>query len=256
MTRKEFFIQICEYLHEFSPLNEFKFSASRNEFRLRFPGGWQLLNMAPTFWSFLDVFDISPYFDIRFDVAQRWFEKYELNIVIDKGDGKGKCDLRGSIDVRDVRAYGMLHYDDSPTVFGRVRYEIDPNLFTQQNLLLFQEMILGNTSAMMEKCHSLTSFFENFVLPIIEGKKVMGIEGCMHSLFYYSAVCRIVAPELFSQWMEKIEKTKTLLSEQIQTKLPLDLYWFYYAEKYDEIMDYLVHYDFSKELAKLAPDRR
>ena len=76
MTRKEFFIQICEYLHEFTPLNEFKFSASLNEFKLRFPGGWQSVNMAPTFWSFLDVFDISPYFDIRFDVAQRWFEKF------------------------------------------------------------------------------------------------------------------------------------------------------------------------------------
>lgn len=238
MTRKEFFIQICEYLHEFTPLNEFKFSASLNEFKLRFPGGWQSVNMAPTFWSFLDVFDISPYFDIRFDVAQRWFEKF------------------GYRDVKSQRADGLLDFEDFPPAFNSVKYEIDPNLFTQQNLLRIQKMILDNTSTMCRKCYSLTSFFENFIIPVIEGNNEIGTEGNMEHLFYYSAICWIVSPENFPLWKKKADSTAAFLTERMNNRRLEDPLWSSFAYRYDEIMDYLVHYDFSKELARLAPERR
>lgn len=233
MKPKELLQLIASNLWENIPLRQFSYNKQFYYFTLEFQGGWHRLYHEPKFESLLKGFTISPYFDARFDIVHRWFEPFIYrNIIVD-------------------RQKGFFGKGNNMSGFKFV-YEVESDNFSEMNLAFIRNNLLEETTSMIGKCYGLTPLFRNCVFPTLAFGGYTVSDGNMENLFYSSALCRIVAPELYGRWRKTADNIMRLYKSRRRTNPSFE----YFCNRYKEIMDYLEHYDFSIEFAELPPERR
>lgn len=149
----------------------------------KFEGGWRSILLQR--WFRFGELTIRPNFEVRFDVAHKWFEKYSFKTLADQRNGN------------TVGANAEFYnYDE--------QYDFDPNDpdFDKKCDRLIT-VIKNCAKDYFNRYRTIGDVFKLEILPRLEGEKAFYITGA-DWFFEYLTICRLAAPERYEELKAKL----------------------------------------------------
>ena len=219
------FERIVDQLKNEPFLSGFTFRKSDSSFIQKFEGGYRRIQLEH--YNKLISISVQPQFDVRFDIAPKWFEKFSFKTL------------------RDQRHNSTVGASSNMLGFECV-YEFDNSQkdFDKEYAALV-ECLKKGSKEIFSRYTSLEDVFQYDIVPILNGEKLMKSFGGVDYLFDYLMICRIVSPENYNQYkklfLEYAEYTKKYNGSGSPNPNML-----YYCDMMDEIFAYLESLDLEK----------
>lgn len=219
------FERIVERLKKEPFLSGFTFRKSDSSFIQKFDGGLRRIDLE----HFNDIICITvlPHFEVRFDIAPKWFEKFSFKTLRDQRNN-------GTVGASS----GMLGFEDG------YDFENSQKDFDKEYAALVKCLKSG-AEEVFTKYATLEDVYKYDIVPILKGEKLMKDFGGVDYLFDYLMICRIVAPENYNQYknlfLEYADNTKKHSGPGYRNPNML-----YYCDMMDEICSYLESLDLDK----------
>ncbi|MCH5347012.1 MAG: hypothetical protein J1E63_07870 [Muribaculaceae bacterium] len=191
---------------------------------------------------------IYPVYGVKFNILHKWFNKFEVR------------------QSRWCRWDESVYYkSDSSNVdvnFGNYFTFNENKTGYETEYLRFRNELFSCSNFFFPRFKTLEDLYKFRVIPMLEDTKQPGfqeyyfqpeaycnsrfrITGTTEWVFETLALCLIVAPENYSRLKEILLEHIELMQKCHEPNMER------YYHRLDEIFDYLEHYDFSKELAKM-----
>lgn len=178
-------------------LSDFKFKKSTSSFYKIINGGWKRIEL--DHWTEWGCISVRPQFDVRFDIASKWFEKFSYKKISVQRDYSVVGCAPSMLDLGYGRLDSIVCFDKNGDDFNQ-KYQYLVDLLTRCSNSFFN------------KYNTIQDVYYDKILPIIEGKKEMQDSGGIEWAFEYLTICKVVSPENY-------DKLKKLIREYINYRM-------------------------------------
>lgn len=183
--------------------------------------------------NYSDTYMIYPLYGRRFEVLDRWLEKFSFKTLQDQRSNP--TFFFGGFSFGFQKEFELLRYDD-PT---------DPNyMYSMEEFNRLSEVVKICTGIISERYATLEAAYATEIVPIFDKGKEFQLDCGVDWVFEDLALARIVSPEDY--W-----RLKPIFLEYIDRMMKLPNYNMrYFYPKLDEIFAYLESDEFDAYVAK------
>ncbi len=214
-----FFERIINDLSQEAFFKDFKYRKRDSTFIQRFEGGWRSVELRHITEGRLC--SIYPGFDVRFDIALKWFEKFSFRTLSDQRDS-------GTVAFDGV----MLGY---PSCFDIPTDGLD---YDEQYTAL-RDMIIKCATYTFNTYKSIRDVYYNIVIPQVKGDKEMPSTAA-EWFFRQLIISKIVDPKHFCNILDVYLKHAAWMMSRNEPNMAS------YYNRMDEILSYLESLDLDK----------
>ena len=214
-----FFGRIANDLCQEPFFKDFKYRKRKYSFIQRFEGGWRSVDFRHITEGRLC--SIYPSFNVRFDIAEKWFEKFNFRTLSDQRDSS-------TVGFEGV----MLGY---PSAFDIPTDGLD---YDEQYAYL-RDVVIKCATYTFNTYKSIQDVYFNIILPEVNGDKTMFSSGS-DWLFERLIISKIIDPEHFSSVKDAYIKQAAWMVSRNEPNMAC----YYY--RMDEILSYLESLDLEK----------
>lgn len=222
MNRNDVIIML-ENLNSEKLFSEFKLKKSDKSLVRKFDWGWQRVLL--DHYNSIDIernelaLQVTPYYDVRFNILHEWFEKFSHTSHKDLKD-------RFSIRFDEQNLGKSKFFWGFYFLESRIDYDLD-----YENMKID---ILEHASFVFNRFHTINDLYDYKVVPILEGKKDFSSSG-VEWIFQYLLMTRIVNSENYAHVKEMILKHV----DTMRTREHPELNVMRYYGMFPEILSYI-----------------
>ena len=183
--------------------------------------------------NYSDTYMIYPIYERRFEVLNRWLEKFSFKTLQDQRSNSTFFFDGASFGLQEE--FELLRYDDAT----------DPNyMYSMEEFKRLSEVVKTCTGIVSERYATLETAYATEIVPIFDKGKNFNLSGGADWIFIDLALARIVSPEDY--W-----RLKPIFLEYIDRMMKAPNYNMrYFYPKLDEIFAYLESDEFDAYVAK------
>ncbi len=187
MTSKELFSRILSELMSDEYFSKFKFTKSLNLLSIQEGGMRKSIDLEH--WTNYDELCIRPHYGVKFNILNDWFKPYN---VLSKADQRANDDVFFDA-IENLTSVSRLNI-----------YEFRKDgLNFEESVQLLKTDLVNCSKFVFEQYGTLSKFFNNDVLPILDGRRKLGVcDGGADWIFIYLKLCRLVSPENYERLKE------------------------------------------------------